>query len=107
MGQTHRDPGRENGSDLTVIKGIGPVRQRWFNDSLNVYTYRELAALPAEEIESKLKAEGSITSRNDIEQWIAQAYDTGLGAMDADGFAYHGDARQSVIPRQARGFLPE
>jgi hypothetical protein len=61
------------GNDLTAIKGIGPARQRWFRESLNICTFRDLAALSADEIESRLKAEGQIASRGEIDGWIAQA----------------------------------
>ena len=59
--------------DLTMIKGIGPARQRWLKESLDVRTFGDLAALSADEIESRLKADRQIASRETIEAWIAQA----------------------------------
>ncbi|MCK4471724.1 MAG: hypothetical protein KAW49_08045, partial [Anaerolineae bacterium] len=65
--------------DLTVIKGIGPARQQWLRESFNVRTYGDLAVLSADEIESRLKAEGRIASRSEIEQWIARAQELAAG----------------------------
>ena len=42
--------------DLTAIMGIGQARQIWFRETLNVQTYRDLAALSIDEIDSRLKA---------------------------------------------------
>ncbi|MHC4617193.1 MAG: hypothetical protein ACYTEQ_05505 [Planctomycetota bacterium] len=70
--------------DLTVINGIGPVRQRWLRESLDVYTLRDLAALSVDEIESRLKAEEQIISGSEIEAWIDQAQELALTAADFD-----------------------
>jgi hypothetical protein len=59
--------------DLTVIRGIGPARQQWLQDSLGVRTYEDLAALSADDIESRLRADGQIPSRSTIEAWLVQA----------------------------------
>lgn len=59
--------------DLTVIKGIGPARQQWLQDSLNVRTFHDLSTLTVAEIETRLKAEGQIASPTEIEQWLIQA----------------------------------
>lgn len=59
--------------DLTVIKGVGTVRQAWFRDVFNVETLSDFASLSVDEIESRLKEEGRIVSRNEVEQWLAQA----------------------------------
>lgn len=72
------------GNDLTVIRGIGLARQRWLSESFNVRTFRDLAALSAEEIESRLKAEGQIASRSEIEQWIARAQELAAAAGEGD-----------------------
>jgi hypothetical protein len=58
--------------DLTVIKGISGKRQAWFRKTFNVRTYGELAALSADEIESRLKADGQIVSRDQIKGWITK-----------------------------------
>jgi diguanylate cyclase (GGDEF)-like protein len=64
----------ENPSDrLTKIKGIGPARQQWFRESLNVRTFQDLAVLSVDEIESQLKAANQIAARDKIEQWIIEA----------------------------------
>lgn len=72
--------------DLTAIKGIGPAYQQLLQESLGVYTYRELGAFSADELESRLKAEGRIVSRSDIEAWIKEAQelaeDVEAGAAD-------------------------
>jgi hypothetical protein len=58
---------------LTVIKGIGPVRQQWLQETLDVRTVPELAALSADELETRLKAAGQVVSRHEIERWLTQA----------------------------------
>lgn len=60
--------------DLKLIKGIGPARQRWFKRTLDVRTFKDLAALSVDEIESRLKVDNQIASRESIEAWIAQAH---------------------------------
>ncbi len=60
-------------ADLTAIKGIGPARQQWLRTTLGVRTYNDLAVLSADDIEARLKAEGQVASRNEIERWIVQA----------------------------------
>jgi len=59
--------------DLTVIKGIGPARQRWLREAINVRTIPELAAISADGLETQLKAAGQVASRNEIEKWLTQA----------------------------------
>jgi len=59
--------------DLCTIRGIGPARQRWLRNSFSIRTYQDLAGLPVDQIESQLKADGQIVSRNAIEQWRAEA----------------------------------
>lgn len=59
--------------DLTVIKGIGDATQQWLRERLNVRRYHDFTAMSAEEIETRMKAEGRIASRSKIEAWLAQA----------------------------------
>jgi len=59
--------------DLTAIKGIREARQQWFRDTMKVQTYRDLAGLSVDEIESGLKAEKQFPSRSMVAAWIAQA----------------------------------
>ena len=68
--------------DLTVIKGIGPARQRWLRESLNIVTFADLAALSVDEIESRLKADKQIASQNKIKAWIAQAREYAAAAAE-------------------------
>lgn len=72
--------GSRKADDLTVIEGIGDARQRWLRDSLGVREYRDLAALSAEEVESRLKAEGQVASRNAIDAWITRAHELAAAA---------------------------
>jgi len=72
--------------ELTAIKGIGASRQKWLQKTFNVQTYRDLADLSAEEIESRLKAEGKIVSRAEIETWIAQAKHLATSTVKDDGW---------------------
>jgi hypothetical protein len=59
--------------DLTAIKGIKQARQQWFRDTFNAHTYADMAALSANEVEARLKAEKQIPSRSMIEAWLEQA----------------------------------
>ena len=59
--------------DLTKIKGIGLVKQQWLRESLNIYTFRDLASLSVDAIESVLKVEWQTLSRQEIKTWIFQA----------------------------------
>jgi hypothetical protein len=59
--------------DLTVITGIGPARQRWLRESFNVRTFQDLADLSVDQIETRLKADGQIPSRDAIVTWLLQA----------------------------------
>jgi hypothetical protein len=79
-GQKPINTSARTGDDLTAIKGIGPARQRWLKESLNVHSYRDLAALPADEMESQLKADGQVISRGEIDSWVAQARELALAA---------------------------
>jgi len=65
--------GDRDRDDLKLIKGIGAARQQWLRKSLGVRTLRDLAALSADETESRLKAEGHIVPRGEIDRWIALA----------------------------------
>ena len=66
-------PSDNNYDDLTTIKGIGQTRQQWLRDTFNVRTFRDLAALAADTIEARLKAEKQIPSRSHIERWLSEA----------------------------------
>lgn len=59
--------------DLTVIKGIGSVRQAWLQTHLGVATFADLATLSAEEIAEALRADNRIAALDSIEDWLAAA----------------------------------
>ncbi|HAA29650.1 MAG TPA: hypothetical protein DCE56_20605 [Cyanobacteria bacterium UBA8553] len=59
--------------DLTRLKEISSVQKQWLRKSLKIHTFRELAALSADEIENRLRAEGQTVSKSEIEGWIVQA----------------------------------
>lgn len=65
--------GNQAYDDLTVIMGIGQARQEWLRIALNVRTYADLAALTADEIDEKLRADSHIAAHASIESWILQA----------------------------------
>lgn len=70
------EPGRTDAGpydDLTRIKGIGEITQQWLRETFGVYTFRDLANVSPVKIENRLKAEGKITTRAKIEEWLAQA----------------------------------
>ena len=67
--------------DLTAIKGIGPIRQRWLRESLHVRTYLDLTSFPANEIEARLKADGQqVPPRSAIEKWLVEAQELAVEA---------------------------
>lgn len=97
------------GDDLTAIKGIGPARQRWLKESLNVHSYRDLAAVPVEEMESQLKAEGQVVSRGEIDSWVAQAQELALAADPPARGVELADTevgRKAGSPARERGWQP-
>lgn len=59
--------------DFTAIKGIGPARERWLRDNFDVKTYQDLVNLNTSQIEARLKVDGKIVARTEIESWISQA----------------------------------
>lgn len=59
--------------DLTVLKGIKKTRQAWLREQLNVVTYADLAALSADAIEAKLRADHRFVARELIELWLETA----------------------------------
>lgn len=65
--------GQEMRDDLTLIKGIGQARKTWLAETFDVSSFAGLAALTVDEIETALKASGKLSSRLEIESWIAQA----------------------------------
>jgi hypothetical protein len=69
------------GDDLMTIKGIGRARQQWLKESLGVRTFGDLAALSADEIETRLKAAGQVISRSEIKRWIAQAQELAADSL--------------------------
>jgi hypothetical protein len=85
---------RKRADDLSQIKGIGPVRQHWLRESLDVYTFRDLAASSAAEIEARLRAEGEIVSLKEIARWIAQARKLAAEAEPSSEQPIHGESRE-------------
>lgn len=64
----------ENARDnLTRVKGIGKKREAWLQEEMHVYRYADLAALPADELETRLREAGQMVSRNAVQSWIDQA----------------------------------
>jgi hypothetical protein len=59
--------------DLTKINGIGPVRQKWLQETLAVFSYGDMAALSVDLVEESLKANKKIASHSEIEGWIKKA----------------------------------
>jgi hypothetical protein len=59
--------------DFTQIKGIGAARMRWLQETFDVYTFEELAALSADAIAAQLKAEKKPITSGTIEEWIKEA----------------------------------
>lgn len=77
-----RKPDAQSGADddLTAIKGIGETTQAWLRKHLNVRRYGDLAALSAEDLEGRMKAEGRIVSRSQIDSWVVQARELAASA---------------------------
>ncbi len=88
--------------DLTRIKGIGPSRQKWFNEVLGITSFKQLAALSPDIIESSLKEEGGIVSRNTVEEWITEAAE--LASEDQPALGQEQGAPEPAI--QNNGWHP-
>ena len=84
--------------DLTIVKGIGEKRQQWLQEALGIFTYQGLANLSVNEIESQLKADGHVASRNVIEGWIEQAREL-TSLVDANPQKSSGDVVETVDPK--------
>lgn len=69
---TNNSHNHNSHSNLTSIRGIGAARKQWLN-SLGIYTIADLAHASADEIESQFKNNGRSLSRNELDEWIAQA----------------------------------
>ncbi len=65
--------GSNNAEDLTVIKGIGKVRQQWLREHLDVRRLTDLAHLDAAWVEEKMSQERMPPSRAEISRWIEEA----------------------------------
>lgn len=72
-----RDDNSQNsndGDDLTAIKGIGQMRQKWLIKVFDVRTFSDLAALSVDQIETALKAEKQpMVARSELHEWLVQA----------------------------------
>lgn len=59
--------------DLTAVKGIGSVRQKWLNELFDIHSFAALGNISVEEVEKIAKQEGKILPNGEIAGWIAQA----------------------------------
>ncbi|MDJ0696314.1 DUF4332 domain-containing protein [Mastigocoleus sp. MO_188.B34] len=59
-------------SDLTIIRGIGTVRQQLLA-TIGINTIADLATASVQEIESSLQAAEQVINRSEISDWILQA----------------------------------
>lgn len=89
--------------DLTLIKGIGPSRQRWLREVYQVQTFADLARLSLDEIEVQLKVTGQVVSRQHIHHWLADAKQLAashpLLHLQQSGLFYIRAASQPVQPQ--------
>jgi hypothetical protein len=70
----------KNEDDLTLIKGIGQVRQQWLREHLHVHRFQQLAALDPVEVEKLLSQEKAASSVKEIARWIKEAGELALQA---------------------------
>lgn len=60
--------------ELRGIKGIGPARQKWLQETLNIMTIDDLAMAAWESIEFEVSQDDDIIiPRREIQNWITQA----------------------------------
>lgn len=85
------ETGKER-EDLTRIKGIGPVKQQWLRELLHIDTFRDLSSFSVDEIESRLRTQGHITSKSEIEQWIVQAEKLAMTEQSSQQFVESPDS---------------
>lgn len=98
---THRNGKKSD--DLTRIKGIGLVKQKWLRESFNIHTFQELAKLSVDEVESRLKTKGHTASKSEIEGWIAQSQSLATAELSSRQFvesSYREEEQCSNLPTQ-------
>jgi hypothetical protein len=89
--------------DLTRIKGIGLVKQKWLRELFNIHTFQDLTKLSVDEVESRLKTQGYTASKSEIEGWIAQsqALDTAeLSLQQLVDSSNREEEHSSILPTQ-------
>lgn len=59
--------------DLSAIKGIGDSLKQWLRETFKVHSFAEIAALSAQEVETRAKRDGRFLPLSKIEQVLAQA----------------------------------
>lgn len=92
--------------DLTRIKGIGAARQAWLQENLGIRTYADLAAIPADEIETALRADGRFAARDSIEEWVAAAKKLAVESEQATAVSQR-DAHQFATWQPFASFVVE
>ncbi|HEY9612231.1 hypothetical protein [Allocoleopsis sp.] len=93
----------KNSDDLTKIKGIGPVKQKWLKELFNIHTCQDLAQLSVDEVESRLKTQGHTVSKSEIEGWIAQSQALATAELSSQPFVEssdRGEEQFSNLPTQ-------
>jgi len=64
----------QNSGELQDIRGIGPARHQWLQETLNIVTIEDLALASWESIEFEVVQSGGILlPRSEIQRWITEA----------------------------------
>lgn len=99
--QTHINGKKSD--DLTRIKGIGLVKQKWLRELFNIHTFQDLAKLSVDEVETRLKTQGHAVSKSEIEGWIAQSQALATADLSSQQFVDSSDKKEehsSILPTQ-------
>lgn len=61
-----------NSEDLTLIEGIGKVKQLWLQ-SIGIHTLQALSETFPDAIQTRLVADGHVAHASEVERWVTQA----------------------------------
>ncbi len=90
--------------DLTRIKGIGPVRQKWLRAHLGINSFAELANLQVDELLDRMKEAGQTVSPEEVESWIVQAKELVRKTAESDPAV--SDVSQKTAKKLKNGWTP-
>lgn len=96
----------EQADKFRIIPGIGEAREKWLQETFNVYTFQALASLTVSQIEDELKQAPSAISRkverDDIVAWLYEARKLSVPKSNKKGEAEWHKAAFIIVEFQTR-----